>query len=130
MLVETSDDFVQRYVESSAKEVQADLLEIIGIMKAISPNANLISDLGIPYFQQNTILLYGVAARQDHLCVYFSDTNLLHSFTDRLRPAQTGNDCLIIRKLSEININVFVELLRQMKVKIDYNHREEKALIQ
>jgi uncharacterized protein YdhG (YjbR/CyaY superfamily) len=129
MLEETSEGFVQSYVESCAKEMQADLLEVIDIMKVVSPNAEVVSDLGIPYFQQNATLLYGVAAREDHLCVYFSNANLLHTFVNRLRPAQFGNNCLIIRQLSDININVFVELLRQMKVHFECNHREEKELI-
>lgn len=119
MLVKTSNDFIQSYVEGIAVDMQADLLEVVDIMAAISPKAELVSDLGIPYFQQGSTLLYGVAAREDHLYVYFFDSNLLHDFAYRLRPAQFGNNCLIIHRLSDININVFVELLGQMKVHFD-----------
>jgi len=119
MLVKTSNEFVQKYIENIAIEMQSDLLEVIDIMAAISPNAELIGDLGIPYFQQGSTLLYGVAAREDHLYVYFFDSNLLHDFAYRLRPAQFGNNCLIIHRLSDININVFVELISQMRVHFD-----------
>jgi hypothetical protein len=96
--------------------MRPDLLEVIDIMAAISPKAEIVSDLGIPYFQQGSALLYGVAAREDHLYVYFADSNVFHDFTHRLRPAQFGNNCMIIHRLSDININVFAELLGQMKV--------------
>lgn len=122
MLVKTSNDFVQSYVESIALEMRSDLLEVIDIMAAISPSAELVSDFGIPYFQQGSTLLYGVAAREDHLYVYFLDSNLLHDFAHRLRPAQFGNNCLIIHRLSDININVFVELLGQMKVHLNHSN--------
>jgi len=119
ILTVISDDFVEHYVQSTSLEMRSDLLEIIEMMKSIAPDAELTSDLGIPYFQLDSSWLYGVAAREDHLHVYFSDLSLLHAFEKRLRHAQFGNNCLIIHRLSDINRNVFVELLGQMKVHFD-----------
>jgi len=61
MLTLASNDFVRRYVKHSAPAMQVDLLEVI------APKAELVGNLGIPYFQQNATWLYGVAARPDHL---------------------------------------------------------------
>ena len=130
MLTLASSDFVSRYVQQAPLAVREDLLEIIQMMALISPEAELVSDLGIPYFKQNSSWIYGVAAREDHLCVYFSDLSVLHSFANRLPHAQFGDDCLIIYRLDEINLNVFMELLGQIKVHFLLNHRESPVLIQ
>lgn len=116
-----SDEFVEHYAQSASPEIRSDLLEIIEMMKSIAPYAELTSDLGIPYFQLDSSWLYGVAVREDRLHVYFSELSTLHAFKERLRHAQFGNNCLIIHRLSDINRNVFVELLGQMKVHFDNN---------
>lgn len=130
MLTLTSSDFVQQYVQHAAPAMRADLLEIIDMMELIAPEAELVNGLGIPYFQQNASWLYGVAARADHLCVYFSDLSVLYPFVDRLPHAQFGNNCLIIHCLDDINLNVLAELLGQIKVHFLLNHRAGGALVQ
>ncbi|WP_421855426.1 DUF1801 domain-containing protein [Marinomonas sp.] len=130
MLTLASNDFVSHYVLQAPLAMREDLLEIIQMMALIAPEAELVSDLGIPYFQHNTRWLYGVAAREDHLCVYFSDLSVLHSFANRLPHAQFGDDCLIIHRLDDINLNVFLELLGQIKVHFLLNHRESPELVQ
>ena len=130
MLTLVSNDFVSRYVQQTPLAMREDLLEIIQMMALIAPEAEMVSDLGIPYFQQNASWIYGVAAREDHLCVYFSDLSVLHSFASRLPHAQFGDDCLIIHRLDEINLNVFMELLGQIKVHFLLNHREPPELVQ
>ncbi|RBP81712.1 DUF1801 domain-containing protein [Marinomonas rhizomae] len=129
MLTLVSNDFVNRYVQQAPLAIREDLLEVIQMMTLIAPDAKLVSDLGIPYFQQNASWLYGVAAREDHLCIYFSDLHVLHSFENRLPHAQFGDDCLILYRLDEINRNVFMELLGQIKVHFFMNHREPFELI-
>lgn len=130
MLTLASSDFVKRYVQHSAPAMRADLLEVIEMMELIAPEAELVSNLGIPYFQQNASWLYGVAARSDHLCVYFSDLSMLYPFASRLPHVQFGDDCLIIHRLDDININVLAELFGQIKVHFLLKHRESLALIQ
>ena len=129
MLTLVSNDFVCLYVQQTPLAMREDLLEIIQMMALIAPEAELASDLGIPYFKQSANWIYGVAAREDHLCVYFSDLSVLHSFENRLPHAQFGDDCLIIYRLDEINRNVFMELLGQIKVHFLLNHREASELI-
>ena len=130
MLTLASNDFIKRYVQDSDSVMRADLLEVIEMMALIAPEAELVSNVGIPYFQQNGSWLYGVAARSDHLCVYFSDLSVLYSFADRLPHVQFGDDCLVIYKLKDINLNVLVELFCQIKVHFLLNNREPSELIQ
>ncbi|MGO3738064.1 MAG: DUF1801 domain-containing protein [Marinomonas foliarum] len=130
MLTLASSDFVRQYVQHSSPAVRADLLEIIDMMELIAPDAELVSGIGIPYFQQNSSWLYGVAARSDHLCVYFSDLSVLYPFIDRLPHVQFGDNCLIIHRLDEINLNVLAELFGQIKVHFLLNHRASPELIQ
>lgn len=130
MLTLASSNFVRQYVQHSSPEIRADLLEVIEMMELIAPDAELISNIGIPYFQQNSSWLYGVAARSDHLCVYFSDFSVLHPFIDRLPHVQFGDNCLIIHRLDEVNLNVLAELLGQIKVHFLLSHRHPPELIQ
>ncbi|REG84824.1 DUF1801 domain-containing protein [Marinomonas pollencensis] len=110
------DTFVDNYIEHASANMRADLHEIIAIMRLIAPNAELSFDFGIPYFQQDSELLFGVAAREDHLCIYFNDCTQFYSFAERLNHAQFGENCLSFHRLNDININVFAELLSQIKV--------------
>jgi hypothetical protein len=64
------------------------------------------------------------------LCVYFSDLSMLYPFASRLPHVQFGDDCLIIHRLDDININVLAELFGQIKVHFLLKHRESLALIQ
>lgn len=123
MLTLASSNFVRQYVQHSSPAMRADLLEIIDMMELIAPDAELVSGIGIPYFQQNSSWLYGVAARSDHLSV-------LHPFVDRLPHVQFGDNCLIIHRLDEINLNVLAELFGQIKVHFLLNHRHSLELIQ
>ena len=123
-----SNDVVYRYIQQVSPSLKGDLLEILQMMTLIAPDAQLVSDSGIPYFQQHSKWLYGVAAREDHLCVYFSDLSVLYSFIDRLPHAQFGDDCLIIYRLDDINRNVLMELLGQIKVHFLINHQESSGL--
>lgn len=130
MLTLASNDFIKRYAQESAPIMRADLLEVVEMMALIAPEAELVSNVGIPYFQQNANWLYGVAARSDHLCVYFSDLSVLYSFADRLPHVQFGDECLIIYQLEDINLNVLAELFGQIKVHFLLNHREAFELLQ
>jgi|TARA_R110002167_G_scaffold18993_1_gene70443 uncharacterized protein YdhG (YjbR/CyaY superfamily) len=130
MLTLASNDFIKRYAQESAPIMRADLLEVVEMMALIAPEAELVSNVGIPYFQQNANWLFGVAARSDHLCVYFSDLSVLYSFADRLPHVQFGDDCLIIYQLEDINLNVLAELFGQIKVHFLLNHREAFELLQ
>ncbi|NLQ16471.1 DUF1801 domain-containing protein [Marinomonas sp. M1K-6] len=123
----TSSHFVRGYVKQVPPAMQADLLEVICMMEAVAPEAELVSNLGIPYFQQNGHWLYGVAVHEGHFCVYFSDLSVLYSFSDRLPRAQFGDDCLIIHNLDDINLNVLAELFGQIKVHSELNHPKDKA---
>jgi uncharacterized protein YdhG (YjbR/CyaY superfamily) len=107
--------FVDSYIEHAAASMRADLHEVLAIMRLIAPHAELSFELGIPYFQQDSDLLFGVAAREDHLCIYFDDTSEFYSFAERLNHAQFGENCLTFHHLHDININVFAELLSQIK---------------
>lgn len=129
MLTSVSNEFVNQYVQQVAPARREDLLKIIEMMRSMAPEAELVNDLGIPYFKMNAGWLYGVAARVDHICVYFSDLSVLHSFRSRLPKAQFGDDCLVIYRLDDINLNVFMELLGQIKVHFLMNHRESFELI-
>ena len=130
MLTLASNDFMKRYVQESDPVMRADLLEVVDMMALIAPEAELVSNVGIPCFQLNGRWLYGVAARSDHLCVYFSDLSVIYSFADRLPHVQFGDDCLIIYQLEDINLNVFVELFGQIKVHFLLNNRKPSELIQ
>ena len=129
MLALVSNDFVSQYIQQASLAIREDLLEILQMMALIAPEAELVNDLGIPYFQQNGNWIYGVAAREDHLCMYFSDLDVLYSFADRLPQAQFGDDCLIIYRLDEINLNVLLELLGQIKVHFLINRRDSSELV-
>ena len=130
MLTLAASNFVNRYIQQTSPAMREDLLEIIQMMELIAPEAELVSGLGIPYFQQNASWLYGVAAREDHLCVYFSDLSVLYSFTNRLPHVQFGDNCFIIHRLDDINLNVLAELFGQIKVHFLLNQRESSPLIQ
>ncbi|QUX92875.1 hypothetical protein CYL31_16330 [Marinomonas sp. A3A] len=130
MLTLASSNFVSRYIQQASPAIREDLLEIIQMMELIAPEAELVGGLGIPYFQQNAGWLYGVAAREDHLCVYFSDLSVLYPFAERLPHVQFGDNCFIIHRLDEINLNVLAELFGQIKVHFLLNHREPSVLIQ
>ena len=67
MLTLASNDFMKRYVQESDPVMRADLLEVVDMMALIAPEAELVSNVGIPCFQLNGSWLYGVAARSDHL---------------------------------------------------------------
>ncbi|QUX96908.1 hypothetical protein C0J08_16530 [Marinomonas sp. CT5] len=128
MLTCVFDDCVEQYVQQTLPARREDLLQIIEMMRAVAPEAELVNDLGIPYFKLCSGWLYGVAARVDHICIYFSDLSVLHSFRSRLPRAQFGDDCLIIHRLDDINLNVFMELLGQIKVHFFINHQESSDL--
>ncbi|WP_137169253.1 DUF1801 domain-containing protein [Marinomonas sp. FW-1] len=130
MLNLASCDFVRQYVQHSSPAMRADLLEIIDMMELIAPDAELVSGIEIPYFQQNSSWLYGVAARSDHLCVYFSDLSVLHPFIDRLPHVQFGDHCFIIHRLDEVNLNVLAELFGQIKVHFLLSHQYPPEPIQ
>ena len=83
-------DFIDNYVKNASSGMREDLQEIIDIMTLIAPDAELSFDLGIPYFQQESNWLFGVAIRKDHLCVYFSDPTHFHSFAERLITPNLG----------------------------------------
>lgn len=117
-------DFIDNYVKNASSGMREDLQEIIDIMTLIAPDAELSFDLGIPYFQQESNWLFGVAIRKDHLCVYFSDPTHFHSFAERLTHAQFGENCLSFHRLNEINVNIFTELLGQIKVSSIKRNRE------
>ncbi|MBJ7552819.1 DUF1801 domain-containing protein [Marinomonas spartinae] len=122
-----ASNFIDYYIQHAASAMRDDLHEIIDIMTLIAPDAELSFDLGIPYFQQESDWLFGVAARQDHLCIYFSDTSLFYSFAQRLNHAQFGENCLRFHRLNEINVNVFTELLSQIKASAVKRNRERQA---
>ncbi|ETX10960.1 hypothetical protein MUS1_13350 [Marinomonas ushuaiensis DSM 15871] len=130
MLTLPTSDFVRHYIQNTAPIMRADLLKVIEIMREVAPEAELVGDLGIPYFKKNASWLFGVAAREGNLCVFFADLGALHSFSKRLRHTKFGDNCLIIHSLDDVNINVFVELIGQMKVHFDLSNREGKTLIQ
>lgn len=130
MLTLSPNEFADNYIRHASPAMRADLQKIIDMMGLIAPEAELVSDLGIPYFQQNSGLVYGVAARTDHLCVYFSDKKILYSFSDRLSHVQFGDNCLIIHRLDDVNLNVLAELLGQVKVHFVMNNPESSISIQ
>ena len=130
MLTNASNEFVRRYTERVSPETRSDLLEIIDIMNAVSPDAELVSDLGIPYFQWDSNWLYGAAIRDDNLYVYVSDPHILFAFEQRLRRAHVGGSCLIFHRLEDINPNVLVELLIQMKSHFEQQQAAGNTLIQ
>lgn len=130
MLTQASNTFVHHYTERVSPETRSDLLEIIAMMDSVSPEAELVSDLGIPYFQCDSNWLYGAAIHDDYLYVYVYDSHILHGFESRLRRANIGNNCLIFHRLEDINPNVLVELLIQMKSHFDQQLLAGNTLIQ
>lgn len=119
--------FMDNYLEHASEKMRADLSEVLSMMTLIAPDAKLSFDLGIPYFQQDSDMLFGVAAREDHLCIYFDDPTLIYSFAERLNHAQFGQNCLSFHRLQDININVFAELLSQIKVHSIKRGRDRSA---
>ncbi|MBJ7538321.1 DUF1801 domain-containing protein [Marinomonas transparens] len=130
MLTLPLDKFAINYIRHASPAMRDDLQEIIDMMRLIAPEAELVSDLGIPYFEQNSNLLYGVAARADHLCVYFSDKKISYPFLNRLSHVQFGDNCLIIHRLEDVNLNVLAELFGQLKVHFVMNNRDRSVSIQ
>mgnify|MGYP005993334419 CR=1 FL=1 len=63
MLTSVSNEFVNQYVQQASPARREDLLKIIEMMRSMAPEAELVNDLGIPYFKMNAGWLYGVAAR-------------------------------------------------------------------
>ncbi|MGO3346409.1 MAG: DUF1801 domain-containing protein [Marinomonas sp.] len=116
MMTLPNNAFIHKYLAHTAESMRADLHEVLAMMRTIAPDAELSFDLGIPYFQQDSEFLFGVAARDNHLCIYFDTCPVFYSFKERLNQVQFGQNCLIFHRLQDININVFAELLSQIKV--------------
>ncbi|WP_460750617.1 DUF1801 domain-containing protein [Marinomonas epiphytica] len=130
MLTYTNKDTVDDYIRLASPDMQQGLRDILAIMGQIAPSAKLVCDPGIPFFQENTGWVYGVAARHDHYCVYFSDPDISPDFYQRLPQVQFGEGCLIIHRLEEVNINVLAELLGQIKVHFTMHEKERAPLLQ
>ena len=127
MLQHTQQIGLQDYLDDVPSAMQQDLHELISLMTVIAPEAELNCELGIPYFQQNNQIVYGIAARQDHFIMYFNNTDLLLSFAARLDHVHIGNGCLSFHCLADINVNILTELLAQVKVHAAQKIRIEKA---
>lgn len=118
MLTFSNKDSVDDYIRLASPDMQQGLRVIIDIMGQIAPSAKLVCEPGIPFFKQDAGWVYGVAARHDHYCVYFSDSQISPDFYERLPQVQFGEGCLIIHRLEDVNINVLAELLGQIKVHV------------
>lgn len=110
------DSVLKNYFSHVPFAMKDDFLELITLMETIAPEAVVNFQLGIPYFCQNNQLIYGIAAREDHIILYYPTLEDSFGFSSRLKQATLGNGCISFRRLANINVNILSELLALIKV--------------
>lgn len=120
--METNNDLVKQYLESIDKNRLDDIQTLIDIAKDITKKEPIMwgSMIGFGKIQytyatkrQGETFEFGFASRKQAITLYLSwDVNQFKALK-RLGTYKTGKGCLYIKKLSDVNLEVLKDLIKE-----------------